>query len=53
MSALLYHLTVTDNKGKVLQEVVHTSPSILVQQLPEIRDEAERLLKAQEENETN
>jgi len=50
MSALLYQLTVTDGKGKVLKEVVHTSPVILVQQLPEIKEEAEKLLKENENN---
>jgi len=42
MSAILYHLTVTDNKGKVLFETTHTSPVILVQELPQIRDIAEQ-----------
>lgn len=53
MSAVLYHLTVTDNKGKVLHEVTHTSPVILVQELPEIKEKVEKLIEEQTENESN
>jgi len=50
---ILYNLTVTDSKGKVLHEVTHTSPVILVQELPEIKEKVEKLLKEQIVNETN
>ena len=45
MSALLYQLTVTDRKGKVLVEEIHTSPTILAEKLPVIKQEAENLLE--------
>lgn len=53
MGAILYNLTVTDSKGKVIHEVTHTSPVILVQELPEIKEKAEKWLEEQKENETN
>lgn len=45
MSALLYQLTVTDRKGKVLVEEIHTSPIILAEKLQLIKQEAEDLLE--------
>jgi len=51
MSAIIYNLTVTDNKGNVIREVSHTSPSVLVMELPEIKEQAEHYLKGQKEAE--
>jgi len=45
MSAILYNLTVTDEKGKVLHEVTHTSPMMLAEELPRISEESEKKLK--------
>lgn len=45
MSALIYQLTVTDRKGKVLIEEIHTSPLILAEKLPKIKQDAENLLE--------
>lgn len=49
MSALYYQLTVTDQYGNVLDERVHTSISLLVQELPEVRKKAEEKVKEREE----
>lgn len=49
MSALYYQLTITDQYGNVLDERMHTSISLLVQELPELRKQAEEKLKEKEE----
>lgn len=49
MSALYYQLTIMDQHGNVLDERMHTSISLLVQELPEIRKQAEEKLKEKEE----
>lgn len=45
MSAILYNITVTDGKGKVLVEETHTSPTMLVMELPKIRKRAEQKMQ--------
>lgn len=45
MSAILYNLTITDEKGKVLHEVTHTSPMMLAEELSRISEEVEKQLK--------
>lgn len=49
MSALYYQLTITDQYGNVLKEMLHTSAPMLVQELPELRKQAEEKLKEKEE----
>lgn len=45
MSAILYNLTVTDNRGNVLYETTHTSPFMLASELSEIKKEAEKKIQ--------
>lgn len=51
MSAIIYQLTATDGKGKVLVEEFHTSPIILAEKLPDIKKRAEDILEQQTQKE--